>query len=69
MQNRNTNSKSSLNKNIVNVMIFICWIALISIVIISSIIWRQTNDFVYILSGIIGVAGISLNIYLLTKEK
>lgn len=69
MQNRNTNSKSSLNKTIVNVMIFICWVALISIVIISSIIWRKTSDFVYILSGIIGVAGISLNIYLLTKEK
>jgi hypothetical protein len=69
MQNRNTNSKSSLNKTIVNVVIFICWVVLISIIISSSIIWRQTSDFVYILLGIIGVAGISLNIYLLSKEK
>lgn len=69
MQNRNTNSKSSLNKTIVNVVVFICWVAVISIIISSSIIWRQTSDFAYILSGIIGAAGISLNIYLLSKEK
>lgn len=69
MQNRNTNSKSSLNKTIVNVVIFICWVVLISIIISSIIIWRQTSNFVYILSGIIGISGISLNIYLLSKEK
>lgn len=69
MQNRYTNSKRSLNKTIVNVVIFICWVVLISIIISSIIIWRKTSDFVYILSGIIGVIGISLNIYILSKEK
>jgi hypothetical protein len=44
-------------------------VVLISIIISSIIIWVKTNDFVYILSGIIGVAGISLNIYLLSREK
>lgn len=69
MKNADTNVKSSLNKTLVNIVIFICWVVLISIIISSIIIWRQTSNFVCILSGIIGVIGISLNIYLLSKEK
>ena len=69
MLNGDTNSKSSLNKTLVNIVIFICWIVLISIIISSTIIWVKTSNFIYILSGIIGAAGISFNIYLLSKEK
>ena len=64
-----TNDKSSLNNTIGKIIIFISWIVLICGIISWFIIWKKTNNFIFIICGSIGTLGVLFNIFLLSKEK
>lgn len=67
MINKEINNKSSLNNTISNIFIFISWIVLICAIIFRLVLWRETNDLVHTISGVICALGILFNIYLLAK--
>jgi lipid-A-disaccharide synthase-like uncharacterized protein len=62
-------NKNSLNNSIINIVVSVLCVVFICIIISSVIIWEETSDLIYILSGVIGALGILFNIYLLSKEK
>ncbi len=63
------NNKNSLNNTIGNILIFISWLVLIFAIIFSLIIWQKTNNWMFIICGLIGSLGVLFNIYLLSREK
>jgi len=69
MDNKDINNKESVNDKLINIIVFILWIAIICMGIISIIAWKKTNDFILIISGIINIVGILFNIYLLSRKK
>lgn len=69
MKDKNTNNKNSLNNNIVNIVTLISLIVMICIIVLSFIIWQKTNNLASIIFGVLGIFGVLLNIYLLSKEK
>ena len=69
MTNKKTNNKKSLNNTIGNTVIFISWIILICVIIVNFIIWQETNNFVYIITGVLTVLGGLFNIYILSKAR
>jgi hypothetical protein len=62
-------NKNSLNNTIGNIVIFTSWIVLISVIILGVVLWQKTNNFVFIISGLIGALGVLFNIYLFSKAK
>ena len=69
MNNKDLNNKGSLNNKIVNIIIFILWIVIICMVIISIIAWKKTDNFILIIAGTISVLGCLFNIHLLSTSK
>jgi arginine exporter protein ArgO len=61
--------KKSLNATIGTVIICISWLLLVAWCITYLILWLNSKNTVYILSGIIGACGMLFQIYLLRRIK
>lgn len=69
MNNKDINNKGSINNKLTNIIVFILWIVIICMGIISIIAWKKTNDFIIIIAGTIAILGCLFNIYLLWRSK
>jgi uncharacterized membrane protein len=69
MSNKNPNDKVSLNDKLINIDIFILFILIICVAIISVIAWKKNNDLIFIISGFISILGVLFNIYIFSREK
>ncbi|WP_143314778.1 hypothetical protein [Clostridium sp. HBUAS56017] len=59
----------NLNNKLINIIVFILFIIVICMGIISVIEWKRTNDLIFIISGLVSILGILFNIYLLSRVK
>lgn len=59
----------NLNNKFINIIVFILFIIVICMGIISVIEWKRTNDLIFIISGLVSILGILFNIYLLSRVK
>lgn len=62
-------SNKNINNKLFNVVITSSYIIIICMIITSVIAWIKTADLIFIISGFISILGISLNIYLYSREK
>jgi membrane protein YdbS with pleckstrin-like domain len=69
MSNKNPTDKVSLNDKLINIVIFLLFILLICVAIISVIGWIKTNDLFFIIFGFISILGVLFNIYIFSRRK
>jgi membrane protein YdbS with pleckstrin-like domain len=69
MSNKKPNDKVSLNDKLINIVVFLLFILLICVVIISVIAWKKKNDLIFIISGSINILGVLFNIYIYSRAK
>lgn len=57
------------NKNIGNIIIFICWLVLICVIAFSINSWNKSSDSTRIIIAIFWALGLLFNICILSKSK